>query len=114
MEDNYAKDLLILVKNASAWLLAEATHLLSRVPILNKTRLGFRISNMLDTISRALLTEEGSKYGLPLLLAIAYFIFPIDAIPDFIIPLGFMDDVAVLAGAARAAKGIIESAIKVE
>ena len=114
MEDNYAKDLLNLVKNGSAWLLAEAAHLLSTVPILNKTRLGLRISDMLDIISTALLTEEGSKHGLPLLLAIAYFIFPIDAIPDFIIPLGFIDDVAVLAGAARAAKGIIESAIKVE
>lgn len=31
-----------------------------------------------------------------LLAALAYFIFPIDALPDFILGLGFTDDMAVL------------------
>jgi uncharacterized membrane protein YkvA (DUF1232 family) len=31
-----------------------------------------------------------------LLAALAYFVFPIDAVPDFILGLGFTDDMAVL------------------
>ena len=34
--------------------------------------------------------------------AIAYFISPVDAIPDFLIPLGFVDDAAVIAAALKA------------
>jgi uncharacterized membrane protein YkvA (DUF1232 family) len=34
--------------------------------------------------------------------ALAYFISPVDAIPDFLVPLGFVDDAAVIAGAITA------------
>lgn len=34
-----------------------------------------------------------------LLAALAYFVLPIDAIPDFILGIGFGDDISVLAGA---------------
>lgn len=37
-----------------------------------------------------------------LLAALAYFILPFDAIPDFILGLGFTDDAAVLLGAIAA------------
>lgn len=33
--------------------------------------------------------------------ALAYFVMPLDLIPDFIIGLGFMDDAAVLAGVMK-------------
>jgi uncharacterized membrane protein YkvA (DUF1232 family) len=35
--------------------------------------------------------------------AIAYFILPVDAIPDFILPMGFADDAAAIAAAIGAA-----------
>ena len=34
--------------------------------------------------------------------ALAYFILPFDAVPDFLVALGFTDDLAVLLGAYRA------------
>jgi uncharacterized membrane protein YkvA (DUF1232 family) len=40
-----------------------------------------------------------------LLAAIAYFILPIDVIPDFIVGLGFTDDLAVLMTALTLVKG---------
>ncbi|MGB8019636.1 MAG: YkvA family protein [Candidatus Nanopelagicales bacterium] len=36
--------------------------------------------------------------------AIAYFILPVDAIPDFILPMGFADDAAAIAAALAAAR----------
>lgn len=36
--------------------------------------------------------------------ALGYFVMPVDAIPDFIIGMGFTDDVAVLAAAIAAIK----------
>ncbi len=36
-----------------------------------------------------------------LLAALAYFVLPLDALPDFMPALGFTDDAAVLAGAIR-------------
>jgi uncharacterized membrane protein YkvA (DUF1232 family) len=42
-----------------------------------------------------------------LLAALAYFVLPIDAIPDFVPALGFTDDAAVLAGAIRFVSGHI-------
>ena len=36
-----------------------------------------------------------------LIAALAYFVLPIDAIPDFLITLGFADDATVLIAAAR-------------
>lgn len=36
------------------------------------------------------------------LLALAYFLMPMDAVPDFIVGLGFLDDVAVIGQVVRA------------
>ena len=43
-----------------------------------------------------------------LLGALAYFVLPIDAIPDMIVGLGYTDDAAVLFAALRMVGGAIE------
>lgn len=43
-----------------------------------------------------------------LLAALAYFVTPIDLVPDFLIGLGFTDDVAVLTAAIAAIQGHIK------
>lgn len=45
-----------------------------------------------------------------LLAALAYFVMPFDLIPDFVIGLGFTDDVAVLTAAIAAIRGHIRPA----
>ncbi|RIK83799.1 MAG: DUF1232 domain-containing protein [Hyphomicrobiales bacterium] len=45
-----------------------------------------------------------------LLAALAYFVMPADMIPDFIVGLGFTDDVAVLSAAIAAIRGHIKPA----
>jgi uncharacterized membrane protein YkvA (DUF1232 family) len=40
-----------------------------------------------------------------LLGALAYFVLPFDAVPDFLVTLGYTDDLAVLLGAMRAVGG---------
>ncbi len=45
-----------------------------------------------------------------LLAALAYFVLPTDAIPDFILGLGFTDDIAVLTAAIAAVRGNITDA----
>jgi uncharacterized membrane protein YkvA (DUF1232 family) len=40
-----------------------------------------------------------------LLGALAYFVMPFDAVPDFLVALGYTDDLAVLLGAIRAVGG---------
>lgn len=45
-----------------------------------------------------------------MLAALAYFVLPADVIPDFIIGLGFTDDVAVLTAAITAIRGHIKPA----
>ena len=45
-----------------------------------------------------------------LLAALAYFVMPVDLIPDFVIGLGFTDDVAVLTAAIAAIQGHIKPA----
>ena len=45
-----------------------------------------------------------------LLAALAYFVMPVDMIPDFILGLGFTDDVAVLTAAITAIQGHIRPA----
>jgi uncharacterized membrane protein YkvA (DUF1232 family) len=42
-----------------------------------------------------------------LLAALAYFILPIDIVPDFFAVVGFSDDIAVLAAALRMIQGHI-------
>lgn len=45
-----------------------------------------------------------------LLAALAYFVMPIDMIPDFIVGFGFTDDLAVLTAAMAAIRGHIKPA----
>jgi len=45
-----------------------------------------------------------------LLAALAYFILPVDAIPDFLLGLGFTDDIAVLTAAVTSVSANITSA----
>ena len=45
-----------------------------------------------------------------LLAALAYFVLPVDMIPDFIVGFGFTDDVAVLTAAIAAIQGHIKPA----
>jgi uncharacterized membrane protein YkvA (DUF1232 family) len=45
-----------------------------------------------------------------LLAALAYFVLPLDLMPDFILGLGFADDVTVLAAAINALRAHITSA----
>lgn len=42
--------------------------------------------------------------------ALAYFVAPLDAIPDFVIGLGFMDDAAILAAALASVSALIKPA----
>lgn len=48
-----------------------------------------------------------------LLAALAYFVLPADTIPDFILGLGFTDDIAVLTAAIAAVKAHITTAHRV-
>ena len=43
-----------------------------------------------------------------LLAALAYFVLPLDSIPDFILGLGFTDDIAVLSAALAALKSSLQ------
>ena len=36
-----------------------------------------------------------------ILAALGYFIVPVDAVPDMLFPIGYLDDLAVLAGVVR-------------
>jgi uncharacterized membrane protein YkvA (DUF1232 family) len=45
-----------------------------------------------------------------LLAALAYFVLPLDVIPDFLVGVGFTDDVAVLTAAITAIRGHIKPA----
>ncbi|MEL6436676.1 MAG: YkvA family protein [Pseudomonadota bacterium] len=45
-----------------------------------------------------------------LLAALAYFILPLDSLPDFIVGFGFTDDIAVLTAAFAAVSGSITDA----
>lgn len=45
-----------------------------------------------------------------LMAALAYFVLPLDFIPDFLLPFGFTDDIAVLMTALRAVRSHITPA----
>lgn len=45
-----------------------------------------------------------------LLAALAYFVLPLDIVPDFLLGLGFTDDIAVLAAALNAVRGSVTPA----
>ncbi|GDX83929.1 hypothetical protein LBMAG42_57400 [Deltaproteobacteria bacterium] len=42
--------------------------------------------------------------------AIAYFILPLDAIPDFLFPMGYTDDAGVVAAALAVVRGFVTDA----
>jgi uncharacterized membrane protein YkvA (DUF1232 family) len=65
---------------------------------------------------RALLTHPRTPWISRMLLgaAIAYFVSPIDLIPDFIPVLGQLDDLVVVTGLIRAALAFIPADIKAE
>lgn len=67
-----------------------------RVSLMKKTK--DKQSKMtLNTFIRALFTKETPNYIKAIIvLALAYTVFPIDMIPDFLGPLGFADDAAVI------------------
>ena len=48
-----------------------------------------------------------SRARLTLLAALAYFVAPVDMVPDFIIAIGFVDDASVLAAAIAAVRSSI-------
>ena len=52
--------------------------------------------------------ETPMKVRVVLAAALAYFIFPVDVIPDAIVGLGFTDDAAVLYAALRTVSGAIQ------
>lgn len=54
--------------------------------------------------------ETPSRVRVTLLGALAYFILPLDSLPDFIIGFGFTDDIAVLTAAFAAVRGSITDA----
>jgi uncharacterized membrane protein YkvA (DUF1232 family) len=52
--------------------------------------------------------ETPTRARLTVIGALAYFVAPLDAVPDFVFMLGFVDDVSVLAAALRAVRGSIK------
>lgn len=58
----------------------------------------------------ALDPQTPAKVRGTLLAALAYFVLPLDFIPDFIISIGFGDDMAVIAMAIAAVRGHITDA----
>ena len=52
--------------------------------------------------------ETPAQVRITLVAALAYFVLPVDALPDILPMLGFVDDASVLAGAIAAVAGSIE------
>lgn len=52
--------------------------------------------------------ETPAKVRGILLAALAYFILPLDSIPDFLVGFGFTDDIAVITAALTAIRGHIK------
>lgn len=48
-----------------------------------------------------------------LLAALAYFVLPLDSIPDFIVGFGFTDDIAVLTAAISAIRGHLKDSHRI-
>ena len=82
-----------------------------RSSFLDTMRRAFRhVPFMEDVVASyhcALDPETPSSSKGILLAALAYFVLPFDIVPDFIVGLGFTDDVAVLWAAFRAVQGNI-------
>ncbi len=46
--------------------------------------------------------------------ALAYFIFPFDAVPDFVVGVGFVDDIGVMTAAVGTVAAHIDEAVKAQ
>jgi len=92
----FYKELYDLCNNGSIWLIHKVSEKIGSMKLLDKSKLGRKIKLYVETISNAIITEQGSKYALPLMMTIAYFILPFDAVPDMMIPLGLLDDLGIL------------------
>lgn len=73
-------------------------------PFLNKVKLNFKKAGV-KVIYKALILYHVFKHKKTptldkalIVFALGYFILPIDAIPDFIVGLGYTDDLAVILG----------------
>ena len=69
-----------------------------------------RIPFMEDVVASyycAMDPETPTRVRAILIAALAYFILPLDSIPDFLMGFGFTDDIAVLGAALAAIKGNI-------
>ena len=71
---------------------------LSQIPFMEEVVAGYFA--MLDPR-----TPAGAR--LTLIAALAYFVSPFDAVPDFLFGIGFVDDAAVLGAALAAVRGSI-------
>jgi uncharacterized membrane protein YkvA (DUF1232 family) len=109
---NFYKELYEMCNNGSIWLIHKASEKLSKFKLMSKTKFGRKIKEYVETISSAVLTDEGGKYALPLMLTIAYFILPIDAVPDMLIPAGLLDDLGVLTTGFILSKKIVSKGNK--
>ena len=105
----FYKELYDLCNNGSIWLIHTATKKMSSIKTLNRSKLGRKIKLYIETISDAIITQEGSKYALPLMMTIAYFILPFDAVPDMMIPVGMLDDLGILTTGYIISKKLLRS-----
>lgn len=96
INEPFYKELYEMCNNGSAWIIHNAAKKIASLGFLNKSKLGKKIKLYVDTIGKAILTDEGGKYALPLMMTLAYFILPFDAVPDMLLPIGLIDDLGVL------------------
>ena len=73
------------------------------------TRIPF-IDEVVASYYCAMDPDTPSRVRMILLGALAYFILPLDSLPDFLIGFGFTDDIAVLSAAFAAVRGSVTEA----
>lgn len=69
-------------------------------PSLSRRLLRFLLERVLRLYYAARHPETPRRVALALLFAVIYLVFPLDFIPDFLLPIGFTDDIFGLLGAA--------------
>lgn len=74
---------------------------------------GREVLEMALALFYCLIDKETPQWARLLIVgALAYFVLPLDAIPDWLIPAGYTDDLAIMAGAARALEQSLKRAHK--
>ena len=96
MSDNVSRTPEENEKIVSEGFVEKAKRTLGRVPFTDEAVAAYYCATDEATPSRVRIT---------LMAALAYFIVPLDAVPDFIAMLGFTDDAAVFWAAWRAVQG---------